>query len=515
MCWVPKSRLWRKVYRGKVYTISCRQLRQQGYEFLDDTSAGSYLAANSWWNKKEHELWEEEKKGQRQPTALEQLALAYNNVPPEQWLEALRKNDETHNPPESEPRYVLPELLASPNDELKRLLTDNLQAALMKFLNQTFLKGEPLPEHLAQLLPRARFQQLTDSVKGIRGQAAVEPDRTLKAHAEAWLARQQRLAEAGQMTPARAANNRTCLQHFLGFLGPESDVDGIDAGRWDSFYLWLLSPDRCNAERGTTWSVAYRKDVLWVARAFVRWLWEKELIERPRNLDQKLKVGPAAKMVRTWTREDFGTAVREAPGKLKLAILMMANCGMTQRDLADLRKDEVNWTEGRVTRKRSKTKGHANVPTVNYPLWPVTFELLRKFCDQGPGELVLLTAAGRAFIRHSFREDGGLSRTDGFVSHFKHLRRRLQKKGVRLGPLKELRKLGATLLGGHATYNRFRDYFLGHSPGTMAERHYDAKSDEFRARFDEAVLWLGRELGQVGAGEAGPTDVERGPGSDL
>ena len=73
---------------------------------------------------------------------------------------------------------------------------------------------------------------------------------------------------------------------------------------------------------------------------------------------------------------------------------------------------------------------------------------------------------------------------------------------MELGPLKELRKLGATYLGGHPDYHRFREYFLGHSPRSQAERHYDAKSSEFKALFDEAVLWLGRELGQVGAGDA-------------
>src|SRR5262245_22349514 len=48
--------LWRKVYNGVVYTISCKQLREQGYEVLANTKAGSYLAANAWWHKKRSEL---------------------------------------------------------------------------------------------------------------------------------------------------------------------------------------------------------------------------------------------------------------------------------------------------------------------------------------------------------------------------------------------------------------------------------------------------------------------------
>jgi hypothetical protein len=62
-------------------------------------------------------------------------------------------------------------------------------------------------------------------------------------------------------------------------------------------------------------------------------------------------------------------------------------------------------------------------------------------------------------------------------------------------PLKELRKLGATLLASHEVYGRFHSYFLGHSPRTVADRHYVRPPQEL---FDEAVLWLGEQLGQNG-----------------
>jgi integrase len=485
MTWVPSNRLWRKVYRGKVYAISCRQLRQQGYAVSEDTKTGSYLAANLWWSRKEDEI----EAAQRPPapfyTGPEQWAWPYVPFAMNDWEEFITG-------------------LGLPKEAEEQHLHEYAQAIVKLFFQQHILEGRPLPEHMAQLLPPARAQQLLDGVKALRGEPAATPDKTLKAHAEAWLQRQQALVNAGQMTAARAANNRTCLAHFSTFLGLDSDVAGIDADKWDQFYLWLLSPDR-RSERGLAWSVAYRKDVFSVARAFVRWLWSKKVIELPRNIDQKFKAGPAAKTVKTWTREDFKTAVREAPNKLKLALLLMANCGMTQKDVADLRKDEVDWKEGRITRKRSKTKGHGNVPTVSYKLWPATYGLLAKHQDQGNGDLVLLTEKGEPYVRSKLREDGRLSGADGFASHFVHLRARLKKNGIQLGPLKELRKLGATYLGGHPTYDRFQHYFLGHSPRSQADRHYDAKSAEFKALFDEAVLWLGKELGQVESSVSPPT----------
>jgi integrase len=483
MTWVPANRLWRKVYKGKVYAVSCRQLRQQGYDVREDTKTGSYTAANLWWSRKEDEIEAERKAAAPRPLSqIEALGVATHTLPGgfdlEEYLAWIQENDVSQT--------------------RESALAETVKYGLRLFVEWVLVKGRTFTDgRLAEFLSPGQIAQIEDAVKGIRGEPASTPDKTVKAHAEAWLNRQQQLVDAGQMTAARTANNRTCLQHFLTFLGPDSDVAGIDADRWDRFYLWLLSPERLS-ERGKVWSTAYRKDVFSVARAFVRWLWEKNVIELPRNIDQKFKAGPAAKTVKTWTKEDFRAAVREAPGKLKLALLLMANTGMTQQDIADLPKDEVDWKGGRITRQRSKTKGHDNVPTVSYKLWPSTFLLLGKHRDKGDGDLVLLTKQGEPYVRTTLRADGRLSKADGFASHFVHLRARLKKQGVELGPLKELRKLGATHLGGNPDYHRFREYFLGHSPRSQAERHYDAKSVEFKKQFDEAVMWLGRELGQVG-----------------
>ena len=37
----------------------------------------------------------------------------------------------------------------------------------------------------------------------------------------------------------------------------------------------------------------------------------------------------------------------------------------------------MDWKEGRITRKRSKTSSHEGVPVVSYKLWPETLHLLR------------------------------------------------------------------------------------------------------------------------------------------
>lgn len=82
--------------------------------------------------------------------------------------------------------------------------------------------------------------------------------------------------------------------------------------------------------------------------------------------------------------------LQAAVDRTKLYILLMLNCGMTQKDISDLRVEEVDWQEGRIIRKRSKTSKHENVPTVSYLLWQETFRLLRQERNPESKGLVLL-----------------------------------------------------------------------------------------------------------------------------
>src|SRR5262249_54234124 len=145
------------------------------------------------------------------------------------------------------------------------------------------------------------------------------------------------------------------------------------------------------------WSVSYAKDVFAVARAFIRWAWEQGSCELPRNIKMKAKFGSPLKAVTTWTVDEFKSTVTAAPARLKRAALLTPNCGMTQKNVADLRDDEVDWHAGSITRRRSKTATRENAPTVCYRLWPVTFALLKQ--HRSRKERVLLTKQGQPFVR--------------------------------------------------------------------------------------------------------------------
>src|SRR5690606_5977633 len=86
--------------------------------------------------------------------------------------------------------------------------------------------------------------------------------------------------------------------------------------------------------------------------------------------------------------------LKQVTQRTKLYILLGLNCAMTQQDMSDLHPDEVDWSTGIITRKRSKTNKYDSVPTVSYPLWEPTFELLKKERSASK-ERVLLTSNGK------------------------------------------------------------------------------------------------------------------------
>jgi hypothetical protein len=425
-----------KEYKGKKYAVSCRQLN------CPETKEASYPQANRWWAAKKAEI--------------------------DGYV----------------PAPVLPGSPAAVGALLQTWAgqafdtPEQAAAALLDFMNH--FKDKPLPPVVVQAaLGAERVEQLERGAANLLEAPQPPPDRALNAQVDRWVQTQQAQVAAGNLTPDRCDNNRIALYHFRDWLGPVA-VDEIDAGKLHDFYL------HCIGKVGKGWSAEYGKKVFATARSFVRYLWESELIALPRNIDSKaFRFGNGPKPVPTWTPQEVKHIITEAPGKLKLALLLMANAAMTQTDVSDLLDTEVNWVAGTITRKRSKTAQHENVPTVTYRLWPLTFELLQKY--RSGTERVLLTESGKPYVRKELAA-GTLVKSDNIASNYAHLKRRLGFKK----PLKQLRKTSASLLESHPVYGRLTTLFLGHSPRSLKDRHYAAPS---QALLDEAVAWLGGQYG--------------------
>jgi integrase len=449
MSWIAKTATWMKEYKKRKYAVSCRQLG------APPTKEGSYRQANDWWARKKAEI-DGYTLTPAPPTPgtpeafhriLEAWAGASVETPEEAW-------------------------------EVIQHLVDNFHTVRDKQTLQTFIHG---PDRLAQLQQEAGL--VFDS-------PAVPVEKSVGAQVDRWVATQQAQVGAGNLTPDRADNNRIALYHFRDWCGPMA-VEQIDAARLHGFYLWCLAKveERQNdPTHKAGWGGEYAKKVFATARTITRFLWESGLIELPRNIDSKAwRFGNGAKAVPTWTVKEVQRVVREAPGQLRLHLLLMLNCGFTQTDVSDLLDSEVDWEDGTITKERSKTVAHENVPVVQYRLWRLTFDLLKKY--RSGGERVLMTESGRPFVRKELVR-GRLVKADGIASNYAHLKRRLRFRK----PLKQLRKTVATMLDSHPVYGRLTSLFLGHAPRSVKDRNYAAPPQEL---FDEAVRWLGEQLGQV------------------
>ena len=161
---------------------------------------------------------------------------------------------------------------------------------------------------------------------------------------------------------------------------------------------------------------------------------------------------------------------------------------MTQKDVSDLQHSEVDWEAGKITRKRSKTRKHENVPMVCYVMWSETLRLLKLERSQIDAGNVLLNEKGRRILWDEVTADGKYRKNDNVKNAFDRLRRKTNIKK----PLKSLKKTSATLIRGNPAFASLESLFLGHSGKTIAHRHY---AQPPQALLDQAIGWLATEFG--------------------
>jgi integrase len=305
--------------------------------------------------------------------------------------------------------------------------------------------------------------------------------KTIGANLDDFLAVKKRQADSGQIAYGWSSVMRYHLEYFRRYAG-EMAVENANANLLSGYHGHLLDTIRAG-----TITTTYAKGLLATLKTFVRWLWESEVIEQlPRNLGT-LRITADIPTIKTLTTGEIKTLLTEATERTRLFILLMLNTGMTGKDISDLIPNEVEWTIGRVTRKRSKTKREKNVPVVSYRLWQATFDLLKQYGSR-KGERVFHNKTGQPLRRWSEKDNGKPRNVDNVRGVWAKL---TERTGIRK-PLKLLRTTSASTLAKHMEYGRFAFLFLGHSPKTTAERHYVQVPQDL---FDKAILWLGKELG--------------------
>jgi integrase len=423
MTWVAGSRRWRKLYKGKWYSVSCRQLAVEG------SKEASWKAANKWW---------EQTQGVTDSQPLTEQDLRANAFRVWSMVQDWKQLDE----------------------ESREKLVDSLVGA-------------------------GQYQKIKTQAEGVVASAVktTPPDRTVKAQVETWRQLLHGVCQSGQMSEGRFDGYRRNIGKFVEWIGPETAIDEIDEARLEGFFNQLS----LHVGAGK-YSPHYAHTLMMTAKQFISRLAEMRLISLPGNIrSRRFRFNHSAPAkIETFTVEEVCTMLSGCDGfseRTKLYLLLMLNCGMYQNDIAEMRKDEVNWTKGTVTRARSKTR-ERNGPVVTYRLWPETFALLKKH-RATKGELALTTDDGNPLVRY-WLEEGDVRRYDVIHSAWTRLAAKLGLRKIRLG-MKHLRKTSATLLGQHPQYKFFANHFLADSPRSMADKHYVRPNGE---EFFLALDWL-------------------------
>ncbi len=302
--------------------------------------------------------------------------------------------------------------------------------------------------------------------------------RSLGGWVQAFLAKEQQRVNAGELSASRFAAVRGTLFYFRDWAGAAMDASSISGqtlSRYHSHLLDLVGSNTCSS--------TYAKGRMVSLKTFIRWLWGQDIIESlPKNIDSReLQFTRRIVTPETMTNDEVRALLSGTNSLLRLCILLGLNCGMTQKDISDLLDRDVDWKEGRITRKRSKTSSHEGVPVVSYKLWPETLHLLREL--RSGTEVVLLTPKGARLMQYVLNQNGSLNKIDSIKPLYLRECERLSLKK----PFKLLRKTSATLINSNPQSRGLDQLFLGHAPSSIAEQHYVATS---KSALDGALEWL-------------------------
>lgn len=372
-------------------------------------------------------------------------------------------------------------------DTLKRI------EAAQVLLGVTFDHGDP---HVLQAL----FSRDKVHADRARRVTATPPGDTIGVLVGAWVGGIQDEARRGLRSPDGAAAIEVCIGHFRDFVGSSNPPDVVTADHWARWFNHCAEMaskrDAADGKRVkdgkgkfTSWSADTAKKMFSVSRSFVKWLWTtRRLSELPRNLDAaNNRFHSEDKDPATFTTAEVHTLLRGASGVHRLILLLSLNCGMYGKDVADLRKLQIDFEDGRVTRRRSKTRRKKGVPKVSYKLWPETLSLLKRYVNTNPDEpRALVTKSGRPWVWSVTMDSGRKKKSDNVATIFRNLKARVGVVGADKA-FKAFRKTSATRIGNKERFAALRILFLGHKPREQADVHYVKAG---RQILDKAIGWL-------------------------
>lgn len=503
MTWDAEKQRWRKqdkklarklgLPESQRFFVTCFQLVEQGYLDASEprTEQGTYRAANAWWH---DQLARIGITPPRTPHPLqEQLDALAARL---EFAKSHGLNQEVEELTEEKQRA---EAVTEPEatDLYMGEIVSQRASRNRQMLEQLF--GWQIPVDTPPMIVEEFLgnDRVWEDRLSREAQNPVPQDWTIGGQIKSYLERQALRVKAGKLTAKRHDNLTYIFRIIENQLGSGRSVSSITEQDVDKFHLFLLgklAKRHQDPDGKEGYSEDYSSGVLGRFKSFVRHLHVSRLIDDlPRNLSS-VSIKVLDKPIKKLTDEEVRAILNgiSDDNQLKLHILLMLNCGYRGMDIATLRESEV--VDGRIIRKRHKTKDHKHTPTVNYKLWDETRRLLERW--RSGKDTVLLTKTGGRWVYSELidKEDGSYKtkQTDNIATNYKRIVRDA-KTGLGIDrPYSLLRKTGASKLDEHPEFGRHAEHYLGEKPDTVAKRHYITPSQN---RFDAAINWLGEQFG--------------------
>jgi hypothetical protein len=269
MTWSKSQKRWLKKYRGKMYSVSPRQLG------VAANKEASRAAANDWWTAKQKEVDDTLGKAKQHPVALVkhyQDAIEKHALYAK-WQRRFGNSVSAADAAEKKVEF-LRHLLTTPDPVFP--LPDTLYDPLEEARRDVPFDDKPMFDLLW-------FDRFCTIEREERDKTAVPKERTIRAFVDAYLTIRKAQAEAQGKRQTYYYSTNPWTQVFRGWVDPYSPIEAIDEQLWERYFVYLSG----KVSSGD-YSPATFKNYQGAARAFIRWCWTSGHIDSlPRNLASK------------------------------------------------------------------------------------------------------------------------------------------------------------------------------------------------------------------------------------
>ena len=298
------------------------------------------------------------------------------------------------------------------------------------------------------------------------------------------------LRDNGEITVRTFADYRSTTDKLIAVFGKHRLVTDL---AYDDF-------EHLRAELAKKRGVVALGNEIGRIRVVFKYADDAALIDRPIRYGQSfnrpskktLRKARKASGERMFKADQLQKIIEAAPQPLRAMILLGANCGFGQTDIANLPVSAVDLDGGRINYPRPKTGIERRCP-----LWPETMKALQEAMEATPkplsdddAGLCFVTKYGRRWVRTTeSAKSGKMTNQDAVAREMKKLLVDLgiKRRGLNFYALRH----GFETVGGASLDQPAVDHIMGHARDDMASLYRERIDDERLRKVVEHVRgWL-------------------------